>query len=90
MRTACRTIAGKLMTPDSAFGAKGTAAASRDRSLLVTTIARPYGLTRQIAEAGTGQELPHFRHDVKRTVSSACALAAPQGRCEMGRAESEG
>jgi hypothetical protein len=43
----------------SAFGAKRTAAASSDRSLLVTTTPRPYGVTRQVAEAATGQDHAH-------------------------------
>jgi hypothetical protein len=55
------SAAAKLAT-DSAFGAKRTAAASSDRSLLVTTTARPYGVTRQIAKAATGQDHAHKRY----------------------------
>jgi hypothetical protein len=43
-------------------GAKRPAAASSDWSLLVTTTARPYGVTRQIAQAATGQDHAHKRY----------------------------
>jgi hypothetical protein len=53
------------------FGAKGTAAASSDRSLLVTTTARPYGVTRQIAEAAGGQD--HAHKPLLHRTSDICA-----------------
>jgi hypothetical protein len=56
----------------SAFGARGTAAASSDRSLLVTTTARPYGVTRQIAEASRNH---HSVVDLRR-FWKACSTEA--------------